>query len=119
MKTKLEDALKSYLESKEGVTPYYKTMMQIVCSTLFVEQLQEILHAVEKDDGIGVKSFKLYLDTVILNMHSKIAKYKPSVYFEGEIVKEIENQGYVIPFYSDEAEESYVLLGIYKKNDHS
>ncbi|MDD5211446.1 MAG: hypothetical protein PHV62_03460 [Sulfuricurvum sp.] len=119
MKTKLQQELNSYLDSKSKFTPYYKSMKQIVSSTLFDDQLQEILHILEKEDNNSAKSFKLYLDTVIINMQSKIAKYKPSVYFEGEKVKDIENQGYVIPFYSDEADETYVLLGICKKDDQS
>jgi len=41
------------------------------------------------------------------------------VYLDSKKVKDIENQGYIIPFYSDEAEEIYVLLGIYKKSDQS
>ena len=117
MKTKLQHELNSYLDSKATFAPYYKSMKQIVSSTLLEEQLQEILDALEKEDSNSAKSFKLYLDTVILNMQSKIAKYKPSVYFEDEKVKDIENQGYVIPFYTDEADEAYVLLGICKKSD--
>lgn len=119
MKTKLQQELTCYLESKDKFTPYYKGMKQIVSSTLFEEQLQEIINTLEKEDSNSVKSFKLYLDTVILNMQTKIAKYKPSVYFDSEKVKDIENQGYVIPFYSDEADETYVLLGICKKDDQS
>ncbi|MGZ5207651.1 MAG: hypothetical protein ACXWB0_01395 [Sulfuricurvum sp.] len=91
-------------------------MKQIVCSPLFEKQLRILLDALKNDESNSVKSFKLYLDAVIVNMQSKIAKYKPSECFEGEKVKEIENQGYLIPFYADEAEEMYVLLGIYKKN---
>lgn len=119
MKTKLEQELNSYLDSKNNFTPYYKSMKQIVSSTLFDEQLREILCALEKEDVNSAKSFKLYLDTVIINMQTKIAKYKPSVFFENEKVKDIENQGYVIPFYCDEADDTYVLLGISKKDDKS
>ncbi|MDP2078966.1 MAG: hypothetical protein Q8J85_13070 [Sulfuricurvum sp.] len=119
MKTKLQQELETYLASKTHFPPYYQSMKHILSSTLFQEQLHEIMNAFEQEDSNGAKSFKLYLDTVIINMESKIAKYKPSEYFEGEKVKEIENQGYVIPFYSDEVQEIYVLLGIYKKNDQS
>lgn len=119
MNTKLQHELNSYLDSKGEFTPYYKTMKHIVTSALFDEQLQAIVQTLEKEDSNRAKSFKLYLDTVIINMQSKIAKYKPSVYLDSEKVKDIENQGYIIPFYSDEAEEIYVLLGIYKKSDQS
>lgn len=117
MKIKLHEELNRYLKSKDEFVPYYKSMKQIVNSPLFEEQLQEIISELEKEDSKSAKSFKLYLDTVIINMQSKIAKYKPSVYFDGEKVKDIENQGYIIPFYSDEEEETYVLLGILKKSD--
>jgi hypothetical protein len=115
MKKKLQQALDNYLNSKAEFTPYYKTMKQIVSSSLFEEQLKEILDSLEKEDVNSAKSFKLYLDTVIINMQSKIAKYKPSVYFDNEKVKDIENQGYTIPFYIDEEEGIYVLLGIIRK----
>ena len=119
MKMKLQQQLISYLDSKTKFTPYYKAMKQIVSSPLFDEQLQEILSALEKEDSSSAKSFKLYLDTIIINMQSKIAKYKSSAYFEDEKVKDIENQGYIIPFYCDETDETYVLLGICKKDDKS
>ena len=115
MKIKLQQALDNYLNSKAEFTPYYKTMKQIVSSSLFEEQLKEVLDSFEKEDINSAKSFKLYLDTVIINMQSKIAKYKPSVYFDNEKVKDIENQGYIIPFYIDEEEGIYVLLGIIRK----
>ncbi len=105
----------SYLSSKAEFTPYYQKMTQIVSSGLFKEQLKEILSSLEKEDIKSAKNFKLYLDTVIINMQTKIEKYKPSVYFNNEKVKDIENQGYTIPFYIDEEEGMYVLLGIFKK----
>lgn len=115
MKIKLQQELDNYLSSKAEFPPYYKTMKQIVCSSLFEKQLKEILNSLEKEDINSAKSFKLYLDTVIINMQSKIAKYKPSIYSDNEKVKDIENQGYILPFYIDEEEETYVILGIFKK----
>ena len=119
MKTKLRQVLNSYFNSKARFSPYLPSMKHILSSTLFEQQLEEIMSGLLKEDSKGAKSFKLYLDTVIINMESKIAKYKPSVYFDDENVKDIENQGYVVPFYSDEIEETYVLLGILKKDDES
>lgn len=117
MQTQLLAELNAYLSSPSSCSPYYKTMKHIVHSPLFESQLREILDSLEKEDSNGAKNFKLYLDTVIINMQTKIAKYKPSEYFEGANVKEIENQGFIIPFYSDDQNETYVLLGIFKKND--
>jgi len=119
MKTKLQLELNRYFDSKGEFIPYYKAMKQIVCSPLFEDQLHTIMNALENEEGGSAKSFKVYLDAVIVNMQSKISKYKPSGCFESQNVKEIENQGYLIPFYVDEPEETYVLLGIYKKDDLS
>lgn len=119
MKKKLEQELKNYLDSSTKFTPYYEMMNQIVTSSLFDSQLQDIMRELENEDQDNAKRFKLYLDTVIINMQSKIAKYKPSLFFDDAKVKEIENQGYVIPFYCDESHETYVLLGIYKKTTNN
>jgi len=115
MKIKLQQELEGYICSKVKFTPYYEPMKHILSSTLFDEQLQEILSSFEKEERNSAKSFKLYLDTVIVNMQSKITKYKPSLYFESDKIKDIENQGFVIPFYTDEEAEIYLLLGIFKK----
>lgn len=118
MKSKLEEELNRYLDSKIEFPPYYKSMKHILSSILFADQLQEIIAGLEKEDISSAKSFKLYLDTVIINMHTKIAKYKHSTYLDDERVKDIENQGYVIPFFTNETNETFVLLGIFKKEDN-
>jgi hypothetical protein len=117
MNTKLQEELNQYLNCKSKFLPYYKSMKQIVSSTLFEEQLHEILQVLENEQSNSAKSFKLYLDTIIINMQSKIAKYKPSIYFDNEKVKDIENQGYIIPFFINDEDETFVLLGICKKDD--
>jgi len=54
----------------------------------------------------------MYLDTIIINMHTKVKKYKQSIYFDNENIKDIQNQGFTIPFYIDEKKKVYILLGI-------
>jgi hypothetical protein len=91
--------------------------MQILCSKLYQEQLKSILEPYLKSDPKGIKDFKLYLDTVILNMPSKVQKYKKSIYFDDEEIKDIEHQGYTIPFVYDEVNNIFLLLGIVEKNN--
>lgn len=90
--------------------------MTILSSELYQTQLKSILLTLAPAE---IKSFKLYLDTIILNMPSKAGKYKPSVYFENEKVKDIEHQGYTIPFYYDEEKDAYIVLGIVKKTQNT
>jgi hypothetical protein len=41
-----------------------------------------------------------------------VKKYKKSIYFDDENIKDIQNQGFAIPFYIDEEKNRYILLGI-------
>ena len=86
--------------------------MKILSSPLYQEQLKAILSPVLEHDPQNAKSFKLYLDTIIINMPSKARKYKKSIYFDDENIRDIEHQGYTIPFYMDEDNDTYLILGI-------
>lgn len=89
--------------------------MNIVVTPLYEEQLKEILDEGTAENLEGVKKFKMYLDTVIINMQTKVQKYKKSVFFDDENIKEIDFQGLNIPFFIDEKNENFVLLGIVLK----
>lgn len=89
--------------------------MNIVSSKLYEEQLKEILVTISYEDDQVAKKFKMYLDTVIMNISSKEMKYKKSIYFDNENIKDIEFQGCVIPFLVDRENTSYVILGITRK----
>lgn len=90
--------------------------MNILCSELYEKQLKEILESIlSQSDYETAKKFKLYLDTIILNMPTKAKKYKQSIYFDDERLKDIEYEGYLIPFILDEENKIYTVLGIIKK----
>ena len=92
--------------------------MKIVNSALYEEQLKSILNSFGNDFK-GAKSFKLYLDTIIINMPTKVKKYKKSLYFNDENIKDIENQDFRIPFYYDSINNTYVVLGIISNTNHN
>jgi hypothetical protein len=108
----LQNELDNYINGDAEFSEYYPGM-NILVSNLYKSQLQELLESL---DSQVANSFKLYLDTVIINMQTKAKKYKQSVYFENENIniKDIENQGYTIPFYADEAKNIFVILGLVK-----
>ncbi len=91
--------------------------MKILCSRLYKKQLKSILEPYLQSDPKGIKDFKLYLDTVVLNMPSKVQKYKKSIYFDDEDIRDIEHQGYIIPFVYDEMNDTFLLLGITAKSN--
>ncbi|WP_345970094.1 MULTISPECIES: type II toxin-antitoxin system RelE/ParE family toxin [Sulfurimonas] len=86
--------------------------MRVVATPSFVEQLKALLLTIAESNPEEAKRFKLYLDTILLNLPSKAQKYKPSIYFDDADVKDIEHQGCTIPFYYDHAGAALVLLGI-------
>ncbi len=90
--------------------------MNIICSELYEQQLKEILELIIlESDYETAKKFKLYLDTIILNIPTKVQKYKSSIYFNDENIKDIEHEGYTIPFVADELNKTFAILGIVKK----
>ena len=90
--------------------------MNILTSKLYKKQLKEILELLAEIDKKAPKNFKIYLDTIILNMQSKEKKYKKSIYFDDENIKDISFQGCTIIFFVDNSSSSYIVLGITKKS---
>jgi len=89
--------------------------MKILCTMVFEEQLKSILETFSEKDFAATKSFKMYLDTVIINIPTKAQKYKKSIYFNDENIRDVEHQGFIIPFLFDEKNDIYLILGIVEK----
>jgi len=92
-----------------------RKIMKIVCSQLYETQLKLILEEMSQENFQSAKNFKLYLDTIIINVPTKAKKYKKSTLLDDENVKDIEYDGYVIPFFLNLEENVYFILGIVKK----
>lgn len=90
--------------------------MNILVSSLYETQLKDILNLIAAHSEEAAKNFKTYLDTIILNIPSKEKKYKKSLYFDNDLIKDVEFQGCVIIFYFDKDNESFIVLGITTKN---
>lgn len=89
--------------------------MNIFCSHLYENQLKSILEKYSQKDIEATKKFKLYLDTIIINMPTKAKKYKKSIYFDNEDIKDIEHEELTIVFYVDNLNDNYLILGIIEK----
>ncbi len=90
--------------------------MNILTSKLYEKQLKDILELIGRNDYKAAKKFKMYLDTIILNMPTKEKKYKKSIYFDNENIKDISFQGCTIIFLVDKSNSSYIILGITAKS---
>ncbi|NPA60317.1 MAG: hypothetical protein GXO30_07670 [Epsilonproteobacteria bacterium] len=90
--------------------------MKILASSVYEKQLKEILSYLKTLDHQQTKKFKMYLDTIILNMPSKLKKYQKSIYFDDDTIKDIQYNGCTIPFLIDIDKNLIILLGITSKN---
>jgi len=89
--------------------------MKILCTQSYEDHLKSILSKLALEDFDATKQFKMYLDTIIINMPTKAKKYKQSQFFENENIRDIDHQGFLIPFYMDEKNQTFLLLGIIEK----
>lgn len=89
--------------------------MNILCTPLYEEQLKNLLSIFAEEDFKAAKAFKLYLDTIIINIQTKAHKYKASIYFNDENIKDIQHEEYTIVFFEDKAHHNYLLLSIVKR----
>jgi len=91
--------------------------VQIVATELYEIELKKILEVFAKENFDATKKFKTYLDTLIINIPTKVEKYKKSIYFDNEKIKDLEYENFTIPFYIDTAKNRYVILGILRKSE--
>ena len=92
-----------------------REVMKILCSQVYEKQLKIILTEMSQVSLKEAKDFKLYLDTIIINIPTKAKKYKQSTLCKDENIKDIEYNGYKIPFFLNLEENIYLVLGIVKK----
>lgn len=88
--------------------------MNVLSSNLYEKQLKEILEPMAAENYENMKKFKLYLDTIVINLPTKAMKYKPSKYFDNEQIRDIEHEGFTLPFFIDNTTNTYIILGICK-----
>jgi len=89
--------------------------MNILCTELYETQLKKILEDFAKEDFSATKSFKLYLDTILINIHTKAHKYKKSIYFDNEDIKDIPHENFTVVFFIDKENNNYLILSIVEK----
>ncbi len=87
--------------------------MKILTTEKFENELKLILSSMLRQlDCKSTKNFKLYLDTIVLNIPTKLHKYKVSSFFNDKHIKEIDYNGFKIFIYEDSLKKNIVLLSI-------
>jgi len=89
--------------------------MKILCTKTYEQELKKILKSIAEVDIEEAKKFKTYLDTIVINIPTKVSKYEKSIYFYDENVKDVEYEQYTVVFYYDEFNKNYIILTILEK----
>jgi len=89
--------------------------MEIICSELYEKQLKDILEPLAKEDISFAKKFKMYLDTIIINIPTKVNKYKKSIYFNDDNIKDVEYENYKIIICVENSNKRFIILSIVEK----
>ena len=89
--------------------------MNILCSPLYERQLKTVLQKYILEDFNATKKFKLYLDTILINLPTKVEKYKKAQIFDNEDIKEIPHENFNILFFMDKVNNNYLILSILPK----
>lgn len=92
-------------------------VMQILESDLFTNELNIILSFIVRKKSIKVKNtFKNDLYKALKKLDFMPYKFRKSLAFDDENVRDFIFKGYVIPYKIDKEKDLIIILGIYKEN---
>ncbi len=92
--------------------------MKIVKTKKYNYLLKTVLEFIAKDSPIYAKNFKTNLDSKIKNLPNMPYKFRKSIYFNDEKIRDLIYKGYTIPYFIDTEKQTILILGIvkYKEN---
>ncbi|EFV4361909.1 type II toxin-antitoxin system RelE/ParE family toxin, partial [Campylobacter jejuni] len=91
--------------------------MQILESDLFTNELNIILSFIVRKESIKAKNtFKNDLYKALKKLDFMPYKFRKSLAFDDENVRDFIFKGYVIPYKIDKEKDLIIILGIYKEN---
>jgi len=88
--------------------------MEIIRSEKYKESLKAILETIAKDSVNRAIDFKVFLDEKIDDLDFMPYKFKQSIYFNREDIRDLVFKGYTIPYKIDEVKNQIVVIGINK-----
>lgn len=88
--------------------------MNIKRSKNFSDKLSDILIFISKDSGNKAKNFKNTLKSTINSLTNMPYKFRKSIYFDNENIRDFIFKGYCIPYFINEEKNEITLLNIIK-----
>lgn len=90
--------------------------MKILKSKEFIERLKDILQFIAEDKPKASKKFYLKLDEKINKLAVFPYKYRKSIYFDNENIRDMIFKGYTIVYEVDLKKEKIIIFTIFNKN---
>ncbi len=91
--------------------------MQIVKSTKFNNQFKEVLYFIALDNKSNAKNFKNEFVHKINNLVNMPFKFRQSIYFHDENIRDLTFKGYTVVYRVDAIKEIITIIGIKKCQD--
>jgi plasmid stabilization system protein ParE len=88
--------------------------MEIIRSAKYRESLKGIMETIAKDSFNRAIDFKNLLDDKINDLDFMPYKFKQSIYFNREDIRDLVFKGYTIPYKIDEENNQIIVIGINK-----
>lgn len=91
--------------------------MHIVKSDKYLVQLSVVLRFIAIDSPPRARIFKNELTKKVMEVDHFPYKYRASIHFESQEIRDLIFKGYVVPYYIDKLNDEIVLIGIAKYKD--
>ncbi len=88
--------------------------MQIIRDTNYLTKLQNIMEFIAKDSLTRALIFQTDLDEKVNNLENMPYKFRKSIYFNDENIRDLIFKGYVVPYKIDKIKDTINIIGIKK-----
>jgi len=86
--------------------------MNIVRSQAYSKALQETIRFISRDSKARALNFKSELDTHINNLDTMPFKFRKSIYFDDENMRDLIFKGYTVVYKIDLAKNKITIIGL-------
>lgn len=90
--------------------------MLVKFSPKFINQLKTIVDFIAQDSFIKAQNFQQQLFNKLKKLHFMPYKFRKSIYFDDENIRDFIFKGYVVPYFIDTQGKIILILAICKEN---
>ncbi len=88
--------------------------MQIIRDINYLQKLQSIMEFIAQDSLNQAIKFQIDLDEIIDDIQNMPFKYRKSIYFNDNNIRDLIFKGYVVPYKIDTVKNQIIIIGINK-----